>query len=60
MTILRRCTFTNNEANKGSAIYNTGRISIVDSKIYDNKTRGADKNDCEFWDANMCRGFEFK
>lgn len=60
MTILRRCTFTNNEANKGSAIYNTGRISIVDSKIYDNKTRGEDKNDCEFWDANMCRGFEFK
>lgn len=59
-TIIRGCKFINNKSNKGSAIYNTGRLSIVDSEIKNNKTYGTNQDDCQFWDINLCRGFEFK
>lgn len=59
-TIIRGCKFINNKSNKGSAIYNTGRLSIVDSEIKNNKTYGTNNDDCQYWDINLCRGFEFK
>lgn len=58
-TIIKNCEFVDNTANKGSAIYNTGRIYTYNNRFQNNYTidsNGAlQKNKCQFFDVNLCR-----
>lgn len=61
-TIIKNCKFVDNTANKGSAIYNTGRIYTYNNYFSDNFTidsNGATQRDsCQFFDVNFCRVVE--
>ncbi len=59
-TILENCTFINNKANKGAALYNLGRLYVKNLKFKENHTYGTDKNSCAFTDVDICRDKEFE
>lgn len=58
MTIIRNCKFIDNHANKGGAIYNTGRLYTSDLTFKNNTTKGEYKDNCEFKDVDICRKWE--
>lgn len=57
-TILRNCVFESNHSNKGSAIYNTGRLYTENLEFYDNQTYGTTRDKCQFYDVDICRKHE--
>ncbi len=59
-TILENCKFVNNKANKGAAIYNLGRLYVKNLSFKNNTTYGSNKNNCQFFDVNICRDGEFE
>lgn len=58
MTTLRNCKFIDNHANKGGAIYNTGRLYVSDLIFQNNTTKGDYKDNCQFTDVDICRKWE--
>lgn len=59
-TILDNCTFLRNAANKGAAIYNLGRLYVNNISFDDNHTHGTGRNNCAFFDVDICRDKEFE
>lgn len=58
-TIIEDCIFKNNKSNKGAAIYNLGRLYVKNLKFSNNTTHGTGKNNCQFYDVNICRDGEY-
>lgn len=58
-TIIEDCTFVNNKANKAAAIYNLGRLYLKNITFTNNTTHGTGKNNCQFFDIDICRDGEF-
>lgn len=56
--VIENCRFINNVANKGAAIYNIGRLYTKNITLKNNTTEGQGKNNCQFYDVDICRDKE--